>query len=180
MNPNELIQRYLHGEATDAEVAELDRLLASDRALRRKLIVEIGIDAGLCEIARERASQPSVVAPRRSIWLSWRPLTAAAACAALLVGGGLWWQTTQRVLATVVNDAGVEELSNGAMLKGETHSLKGGSVELITSRGARIVIEAPAVFRFESAQRLRMMSGRLSAEVPPAAKGETSVTALAG
>lgn len=79
MNPNELFQRYLHGEATDAEVAELDRLLASDRALRRKLIVEMGIDAGLCEIARERASQPSVVAPRRSVWLSWRPLTAAAA-----------------------------------------------------------------------------------------------------
>jgi hypothetical protein len=79
MNPNELIQHYLHGEATDAEVAELDRLLASDRALRRKLIVETGIDAGLCEIARERASQPSVVAPRRSVWLSWRPLTAAAA-----------------------------------------------------------------------------------------------------
>ena len=79
MNPNELIQHYLHGEATDAEVAELDRLLASDRALRRKLIIETGIDAGLCEIARERASQLSVVAPRRSVWLSWRPLTAAAA-----------------------------------------------------------------------------------------------------
>lgn len=79
MNPNELIQHYLHGEATDAEVAELDRLLASDRALRRKLIVETGIDAGLCEIARERASQPSAVVPRRSAWFSWRPLTAAAA-----------------------------------------------------------------------------------------------------
>ena len=79
MNPNELIQRYLHGEATDADVAELERLLASDPALRRKLIVETGIDSGLCEIARERASQPSVVTPRRSVWLSWRPLTAAAA-----------------------------------------------------------------------------------------------------
>jgi hypothetical protein len=79
MNPNELIQHYLHGVATDAEVAELDRLLASDRALRRKLIVETGIDAGLCEIERERASQPSVVVPRRSAWFSWRPLTAAAA-----------------------------------------------------------------------------------------------------
>ena len=79
MNPNELIQHYLHGEATDVEVAELDRLLASDRDLRRKLIVETGIDAGLCEIARERASQHSVVAPRRSVWLSWRPITAAAA-----------------------------------------------------------------------------------------------------
>ena len=42
MNPNELIQRYLHGEATDAEVAELGRLLASDRDLRRTLIVEMG------------------------------------------------------------------------------------------------------------------------------------------
>ena len=82
MNPNELIQRYQHGEATDAEVAELDRLLASDPALRRRLIVVSGIDAGLCEIARERASQPPVavaVAPRRSVWLSWRPLAAAAA-----------------------------------------------------------------------------------------------------
>lgn len=79
MNPNELILRYLHGEATDAEVAELDRLLACDPALRLKLIVETGIDAGLCEIARERASQPSAVVPRRSVWLSWRPLTAAAA-----------------------------------------------------------------------------------------------------
>jgi len=79
MNPNELIQRYLHGKATDNEVAEMDRLLASDRDLRRKVIVETGIDAGLCEIARERASQQLVVAPRRSVWLSWRPLTAAAA-----------------------------------------------------------------------------------------------------
>ncbi len=79
MNPNELIQRYLHGQATDPEIAELDRLLASDPALRRRLIVEMGIDAGLCEIARERAAQPSVVARRRSVWLSWRPLMAAAA-----------------------------------------------------------------------------------------------------
>jgi hypothetical protein len=38
------------------------------------------------------------------------------------------------------------------------------------------VIEAPAVFQFESAQRLRLTQGRLSADVPPSAKGFTVIT----
>ena len=43
-------------------------------------------------------------------------------------------------------------------------------------RGARVVIEAPAEFHFESAQRLHMGRGRLSADVPAGAKGFTVVT----
>ena len=49
-------------------------------------------------------------------------------------------------------------------------------MDLTTARGARVVIEAPAVFHFESAQRLHLMQGRLTADVPPAAKGFTVVT----
>jgi len=108
MNPNELIQSYLHGEATDAEVAELDRLLASDRALRRKLIVEIGIDAGLCEISRERASQPQVAVQRRSVpWLTWRPLTAVAAgfVVVALLGSLLFFSSGTANAAAVVQRA---------------------------------------------------------------------------
>jgi hypothetical protein len=175
MKTSDLIHRYLSGGATEAEIAELDRLLASDRAVRRKLIIEVGTDACLREIALERASQPLAEANLRLRKQQWRPL-AAAACVALIVAGGLWLQGSRRVLATVVNGAGVEELSIGTKLRGETHTLKVGNVELITDRGASLVIEAPAEFRFESAQRLRMMSGRLSAEVPPAAKGFTVVT----
>jgi hypothetical protein len=87
-----------------------------------------------------------------------------------------WWLAAQRVLATVVSGAGVAELSQGTALRGERHIIAAGSVELITALGASIVIEAPAEFRFETEQRLRMMRGRLSAEVPPAAKGFTVVT----
>ena len=38
MNANELLQRYLLGDATRDEVTELNRLLAADPALRRSLI----------------------------------------------------------------------------------------------------------------------------------------------
>jgi hypothetical protein len=107
MNLNELIQRYLHSEATDAEVAELDRLLASDPALRRRMILQAGIDAGLCEIAREQASQPAVVAPRRSVWLSRRPLVAAAAgiVVVALLGSLLFFSSGTASAAAVVQRA---------------------------------------------------------------------------
>ena len=54
------------------------------------------------------ASAPADVPAEKPRWTGWtslRRLAATAACAALLVGGGLWWQTSQRVIATVVNDA---------------------------------------------------------------------------
>jgi hypothetical protein len=51
-----------------------------------------------------------------------------------------------------------------------------GTVSLVTARGARIVIEAPAEFRFESAQRLHLARGKLAAEVPPSAIGFTILT----
>jgi hypothetical protein len=72
--------------------------------------------------------------------------------------------------------AGVVEMADGSALRGESHEIRAGSVALITARGARIVIEAPAEFRFESAQRLHMKRGRLAADVPPAAKGFTVIT----
>jgi hypothetical protein len=72
--------------------------------------------------------------------------------------------------------AGVVEMVDGSSLRDESHEIKAGSVAIITARGARIVIEAPAEFHFESAQRLHMKRGRLAADVPPAAKGFTVIT----
>ena len=46
MKPETLIQRYLHGEVTEAEMQELDRLLAGDQELRRKPVFEARTDAG--------------------------------------------------------------------------------------------------------------------------------------
>ncbi len=176
-----LTHRYLDGSISAEEMARLNRFLDESAEARREFVELLNLDSAVAASAAgwerkqmeppvKRSPAPTLIAfPTAMRWL------AAAACVALLASAGWWWQT-QRVFASVVKDAGVEELSNGAKLRTETHSLKGGSVELVTALGARIVIEAPAVFRFESAQRLRMMSGRLSAEVPPAAKGFTVVT----
>lgn len=195
MNPEleSLTHRYLDGSISAEEMARLNHLLSESAEARCEFVELLNLDSAVAASAagwqqpekamslRQEDSSPVFLpsslprrsAPKASFMHSWT--WAAAACLALMLSAR-WWQGSQRVLATVVNDAGVEELSNGTKLRGETYSLKGGSVELVSARGAHIVIEAPAVFRFESEQRLRVMRGRLSAEVPPAAKGFTVIT----
>ncbi len=171
MNPNELIQHYLHGEATDVEVAELDRLLASDRDLRRKLIVDTGIDAGMCEIARERASQPSVVAPRRSVWRSWRPLAAAAA---IVVIGLLAFEWSRRgVEVEVVQTSGAISgdwvMGHKARLNHVT--LVRGSVQMRLSSGVLLDVNAPIEMNLIDSMHVQVFSGRVTADVGEHGKG---------
>ncbi len=172
MNPNELIQRYLHGEATDVELAELDRLLASDRDLRRKLIAETGIDAGLCEIARERASQPSVVVPRRSVWLSWRSLTAAAA--AVVVFGLLafgWARRGVEVEVVETSDGISGDWVVGHKARLNHVALVRGSVQIRLSSGVLLDVSAPIEMNLIDAMHVRVLSGRVTADVGEHGKG---------
>jgi hypothetical protein len=176
MNPNELIQRYLHGEATDAEVAELDRLLASDPALRRRLIVETGIDAGLCEIARERASQPPVPVRRRSVLLSWRPLAAAAV---VVLGGLVWWlmPSSSSELGTITQMMNVESSGEGAGLavgqglKAGRVMLNRGAMEIRLSNGVTLLCEGPGELELLSPMRALLHSGQVVVRVPQNAIG---------
>lgn len=170
-----LTQRYLDGTISAEEMAALNAALLADESARRAFAELLNLDSALAAAAAgwtKQAGRPRKVLafPKAARWLA-----AAAACVALLAGGAWWWQT-QRVCATVVKDAGVEELSVGEKLRRQSYTLKAGTVEMLTARGARVVIEAPAEFRFESAQRLHMLRGRLSADVPPAAKGFTVIT----
>lgn len=172
-----LIHRYLDGAITAAELMSLNARLIADQEARSAFTKIANLDSALAAAAagwipERTAAQPSRVArfPGVARWL------ATAACAGLLAGGGWWWQASQQIFATVLKGAGVSELSDGAALRRETYTIQAGSVEIRTARGARIVIEAPAEFHFESAQRLRMTRGRLAADIPPAAKGFTVIT----
>lgn len=78
--------------------------------------------------------------------------------------------------ATVTRVVGTTALVAGAAMHGERRRLTAGVVELATPHGGRIVIEAPATFRFESARRLHVTQGRLTADIPPPARGFTVVT----
>jgi hypothetical protein len=171
-----LVQRYIDGTITAGGMATLNARLRDDAGSRREFTHLLNLDSALAAMAADSVPRrPAAQSPPRQPRTGPRVLRwlAAAACLALLAGG---WTQTRRVFATAVKVAGVDGLAVGASLRGEIRELKAGSVELATARGARVVVEAPARFRFESAQRLHLMSGRLAAEVPPAAKGFTVIT----
>ena len=182
MNPEQLdlLHGYLNSTLDESDFARLQSLLRENADARRTLRSLSTVEVKLNQLALDHSGAVRVwvhPASERGLFTHsrlWWPL-AAAACLGLMMSAW-WWQASQRVFATVVNEVGVEELTNGTKLRGETQSLRGGNVELVTPLGARLVIEAPADFRFESEHRLHVMRGRLSAEVPPAAKGFTVVT----
>lgn len=173
----ELMAAYLGGTISAPQMQQLNALLLADAEARREFAEVLNVDSALAALAADwEPEQEAVKQVKPTRWLMPSPRwIAAAACIALMLGAW-WWQDSQRAYATVGKAAGVVELADGARLRGETYDISAGSVSLITARGARIVIEAPAEFRFESAQRLHMKRGRLAADVPPAAKGFTVIT----
>lgn len=171
-----LVQRHLDGTITAPEMARLNALLSVDAEARRLFVELANLDSALAALAAGWAEEPATTASPRLLRFPAPPVwLAAAACLALLLGGW-WWSGGNENFARVEKAAGTIELVEGAYLRTEPHTIQAGTVALVTARGARVVIEAPAEFRFETAQRLRLISGRLAAEVPPPAKGFTVLT----
>lgn len=173
----QLTEAYLQGSITPPQMQQLNALLLADEEARREFAELLNVDSALAALAAGWVPEEKTVRPQKPA--RWRTHSsrwiAAAACISLLLGAW-FWQDSHRVFATVGKAAGVLELADGTSLRGESHVISAGSVSLITARGARVVIEAPAEFRFESAQRLHMKRGRLAADVPPTAKGFTVIT----
>ena len=109
MDPASLIQRYLVGDVSEDEVKELDRLLADDPDLRYEFVLGAATDAGLREVALERAAEPAQAQPqakptrwyRGVVWLS----VAAAVVVVLTFGPSLFRQDMIATLASSENAA---------------------------------------------------------------------------
>jgi hypothetical protein len=166
-----------HSPAVDDLLARLE----GDPAARDYLVERAVLHAGLrqslsrrslSEWAVSRAQEHAVPRSRRPRGpvLAW---LAALACLVAVVVGGV---VSSRPYAIVTVGIGTAGLDTGRAVRGESYELAAGVLELETRRGAQIVIEAPATFRFESPQRLRMTKGRIAADVPPRAKGFTVIT----
>ena len=172
-----------HSAAADDLLARLE----SDSTARDYLVERAVLHAGLRQSlsrrslsewavsrAQEQEQEQEHAVPRgrraRVPVMAW--LTASACLVAIVIGGLI----SNRPYATVTVGIGTAGLDTGRAMHGELYELAAGVLELETRRGAQIVIEAPATFRFESPQRLRMTKGRIAAEVPPRAKGFTVVT----
>ena len=172
-----LTTAYLDGTITPPQMQQFNALLLADAEARREFAEFLNVDSALAALAADWIPPQVITKPvKQTRWLTASPRwLAAAACISLLLGAW-FWQDAHRAYATVGKAAGVVELADGATLRSESYNISAGSLSLTTARGARIVIEAPAEFRFESAQRLHIKRGRLAADVPPAAKGFTVIT----
>lgn len=178
------------GTATEAQQRELAAVLRQSATARDAYLFAVELHACLASDNSLFLPAPDEVAPHKvRAFPSWGVspwLRIAAAC--VLVGAAVWihlaapWAGRRDAAfarfqrSAGAEFAGGENPAEGSALRGESLVLTKGSVELATARGATVVIEAPAEFRFESAQRLHLTRGKAAAEVPPPAKGFTILT----
>lgn len=147
----ELIRRHMDGDATPVDHQTLQELLRTDPATRRLYARYANIDATLGSgcIALRSPVQPAK--PARSIWVTWRPIMAAAA--ALILGFVLThWLPLNR-------EAPPLEIGSGS------------SVKLDFDHGAEVTVYGPASVVRLGPSEARLIHGRLTAVVPPAARG---------
>lgn len=176
---HELMQQYLEGRISPGDMDRLNELLRHDPALRKGFIETLNLESGLADLAagaeffgrKDTVCSPRKIAKAIASWLAVASLLVAA-----VIGGIYWQENSSGVYAIVKSATGVNEMANRSHIDGDWHEIAAGTLELVTIRGAHVVIEAPARFRFESIQRLRLDTGRLAADVPPSAKKFTVVT----
>lgn len=189
------IQSYADGLATAEEVAQLQAALRTDAELRRVFLDYVHIDsalgalaAGLHGSAEAERGEANVVRVsfrrfRSALWLG--AVAAAIAVAAVWsIGQRSRAKAGQPVEVEIVQSEGAQWIAPtrqsahvGERLALRTIELSGGSLNLrIASSGVLLKLTGPIEARFESAMRLRVVHGRLSADVGDGGVGFTVVT----
>ena len=180
MDLNELILRYLNGEASPAEIGELDRRLAEDPEVRHKFLLEVGVDTDLREIARERAAFPApfnaTANPRHSVQVRAWALAAAAALVLTAFLGG-WLPARSPAIGTVTQASNLNAShGNAPFLPGQTLkpgrvSLQSGVLEIRLANGVTLIQEGPGELELISPMRTLLHNGQVVVRVPQSAVG---------
>jgi hypothetical protein len=144
-----------------------------------------------------RAPRPAaiLVRPPAPTMLRWWPALAAAACAVALAGtmlhrhlrGGTRGEAVTAFAKAVSSERGVARLTHaagarlahaagggldlGSSISAGRLRLSSGVMEVEFASGARVVLESPAEFVVLSGNEGLLRHGRMSAHVPPAARG---------
>ncbi len=185
-----LVDRYLDGQLTPAEKTELEDSLRRSAAAREQFWHETRLHALLHEVENDAEDAETLVERTAEIislprWAWWT--AGAAACLALALGTAvrLWPRPTPviepttaavAVLARAVDvqwSDPAETYSVGAALAPGWLRLKSGLAQVEFFNGARVLLEGPVELQLVSADQAFCRRGRLSAEVPPQARGFT-------
>lgn len=159
MSPDELIRRYLDGLATEAEVAELDRLIAADPAAADAFARASRRDHALESVFREERDVTSVrdrirrASPTRRRWI-------AAAAAGLIAALG-FFLLRGAPLATV-EGSGVALRAGDVVRGAATIAFTGEATRLETKEDAELVLDER-----DGGKRIELRKGALSASVAP-------------
>jgi hypothetical protein len=191
-----LLSRHLDNQLTPAERAELEGILRSSSAARTQFWRETRLHGLLHEVENDAvgtageltrvASGPTRRTRQSPRWLRTAlTIAATAASVMLLVAVGRQLPTRpaptvetttaavaalSRVVDVTWSDA-KETRSAGSPLEPGWLRLKAGLVEVDFFSGARVVLEGPAELQLLSSTEAYCHAGRLSAEVPPQARG---------
>jgi len=193
---DEVIAAVCHGLASDEQARALNELLRSDTATRDEYILRLEVHSRLASEPDlfPQANENKIPTAENILPLpQQRPRTrkahwvlALAACVALLATG--WWAlrfshpserqgATSKAVAMLnrVVDAQWNQRDEaprlGEPLEPGWRRLKSGLVQIVFYSGARVVIEGPAEFQIVSPSEASFRNGRLTAEVPPQARG---------
>jgi ferric-dicitrate binding protein FerR (iron transport regulator) len=166
-----LIDRYLSGQATEVEVAELDARLADEPKLRQAFYRQANAVAALEEEFCDAAPMPELARTRSrssqlTLWLL--PMAAALLCVFLLA--------EPRPVATLVSNENAawesalpttpgSELQPGLML------LKSGVATIRFRSGAEVTLEAPSQIELQTPMRGKLLAGTAVINVPESAQG---------
>lgn len=179
-----LIQRYLEGTLSDADAEELHALLQEQPELGERLIQHFEMDAMLRAtkpLVANNIIRPALLPKRRFTFATVTSVAAMVACVTLT---GSWMALSWPKSAVEETTASVAVLTRGVNLDWESAAitpgtplapgwlkLRSGIAQIEFYQGARVLIEGPAELQLVSSGEATCTRGKLSAQVPPQAKG---------
>lgn len=195
----ELLRLIREEIGTPEVLAQLHRLIASDRQVMHDYIREMHLQASLNWLLDGQVPGGSAVRSevRRQIWARrrkwvWRSVSTVivlSVVAALGMMGTLRTSVRDRdvppVVASIDSAHGPRWIGpfrgdDGALVRvGHGLEISAGLVRVRFENGASVTLEGPARCRIEGAGRVRLTSGRLLAHVPSSAIGFTVQTPVA-
>jgi len=178
MNTNdprfELIRRSRDAEASSEELAQLESLLREDAEFRQFYVRYINLDVAMGAVAKTvpMLETPMTPArPRRTGWLSWRPLAAAAAIVLLGILAIVWQQRGVDVEVVQTSEGISGDWVMGSKVRLNHVTLVRGSVQMRLTSGVMLDVTAPVEMQMVDAMHVRVLSGRVSADVGEKGKG---------